>query len=106
MMHTEMGDPDKADKLEVDEDEELSEELLEEIPEETVVLPETANSDNVGDVSVEINVEELVAEIEASQGDDAHKKKEIRRRLEELQEQKENPQGIGDTFNIDLNEDD
>jgi predicted FMN-binding regulatory protein PaiB len=106
MMHTEMGDPDKADELEVDEDEELSEELLEEIPEETVVLPETANSDNVGDVSVEINVEELVAEIEASQGDDAHKKKEIRRRLEELQEQKENAQGIGDTFNIDLNEDD
>ena len=106
MMHTEMGDPDKADELEVDEDEEFSEELLEEIPEETVVLPETANSDNVGDVSVEINVEELVAEIEASQGDDAHKKKEVRRRLEELQEQKENTQGIGDTFNIDLNEDD
>ncbi len=106
MMHTEMGDPDKADELEVDEDEEFSEELLEEIPEETVVLPETANSDNVGDVSVEINVEELVAEIEASQGDDAEKKKEIRRRLEEIQDQKEATQGIGDTYNLDLNEDD
>ncbi len=114
MMHTEIGDPDKADDAEVAVDEELEEELSEEIPEETVVLPEedtvvlpeTENSDNVGDVSVEINVEELVAEIEASQGDDAHRKKEIRKRLEEIQEQKRASREIGDTFNIDLDEDD
>ena len=105
-MHTEMGDPNKADDVEVGADEELEEELLEEIPEESVVLPETANSDNVGDVSVEINVEELVAEIEASQGDNTHKKKEIRKRLEEIQEQKQASKDLGDTFNIDLNEDD
>jgi len=102
MMHTKMGDPENDDDAKVDVDEEFSEE----IPEETVVLPETENSDNVGDVSVEINVEELVAEIEASQGDDTHKKKEIRQRLEEIQEQKEASDQIGDTFNIDLNEDD
>ncbi len=102
MMHTKMGDPENDDDAEVDVDEEFSEE----IPEETVVLPETENSDNVGDVSVEINVEELVAEVEASQGDDTHKKKEIRQRLEEIQEQKEASDQIGDTFNIDLNEDD
>ena len=106
MMHTEMGDTDKADDAEIAVDEEPEEGLLEEIPEETVVLPETVNSDNVGDVSVEINVEELVAEIEASQDDDAVQKKEIRRRLEEIQEQKKASQEIGDTFNIDLNEDD
>lgn len=106
MMHTEMGDHDKADEEEVAVDEEMTEELSEEIPEETVVLPETEDSDNVGDVSVEINVEELVAELEASQGDDAHRKKEIRRRLEDIQEQKEASHEIGDTFNIDLNEDD
>ncbi len=121
-MHTEIGDPDKADDAEVAVDEELEEELSEEIQEETVVLPEedtvvlpeedtvvlpeTENSDNVGDVSVEINVEELVAEIEASQGDDAHRKKEIRKRLEEIQEQKRASREIGDTFNIDLDEDD
>ena len=113
-MHTEIGDPDKADDAEVAVDEELEEELSEEIPEETVVLPEedtvvlpeTENSDNVGDVSVEINVEELVAEIEASQGDDAHRKKEIRKRLEEIQEQRWASREIGDTFNIDLDEDD
>ncbi len=109
-MHTKIGDPDKADGAEgaVDEEfeEELSEELLEDIPEETVVLPETENSDNVGDVSVEINVEELVAEIEASQGDNAHKKREVRRRLEEIQEHKQASDQIGSTFNIDLDEDD
>ena len=106
MMHTEIGDPDKADDAEVAVDEEFEEESSEEIPEETVVLPETENSDNVGDVSVEINVEELVAEIEASQGDDAHKKREIRRRLEEIEERRQASDQIGDTFNVDLDEDD
>ena len=106
MTHTEMGDPDKVTDVEVGEDEERSEDRLDELPEETVVLPETEDSDNVGDVSVEINVEELVAEIEASQECDAHTKKEIRRRLEDIQEQKEALHEIDDTFDIDLNEDD
>ncbi len=95
-MHTEMGDRDKAEDADVAVDEEIQE--------DTVVLTETASTDNVGDVSVEINVEELVAEIEASQGDDAHKKKEIRKRLEEIQERRQAMKDLGDTFNIDLNE--
>ncbi len=93
-MHTEMGDRDKAEDAEVDTDEEITE--------ETVVLTETGVTDNVGDVSVEINVEELVAEIEASQGDDAHMKMEIRKRLEEIQEQKAAAKEIDSTFDIDL----
>ncbi len=105
-MHTKKGDNDKADDADVAVDEELSEELFEEIPEETVVMPETVNSDNVGDVSVEINVEELVAELESSNGDDAHKKEEIRRRLDEIQEQRRASQDMGDTYNIDLDDDD
>jgi predicted FMN-binding regulatory protein PaiB len=96
MMHTEMGDRDKAEDAEVDTDEEITE--------ETVVLTETGVTDNVGDVSVEINVEELVAEIEASQGDDAHMKMEIRKRLEEIQEQKAASKEIDNTFDIDLDE--
>jgi len=95
-MHTEMGDRDKAEDAEVDTDEEITE--------ETVVLTETGVTDNVGDVSVEINVEELVAEIEASQGDDAHMKVEIRKRLEEIQEQKAASKEIDNTFDIDLDE--
>ena len=96
MMHTEMGDRDKAEDAEVAVDEEITE--------ETVVLTETGATDNVGDVSVEINVEELVAEIEASQGDDAHMKMEIRKRLEEIQEQKAASKEIDNTFDIDLDE--
>jgi hypothetical protein len=96
MMHTEMGDRDKAEDAEVDTDEEITE--------ETVVLTETGVTDNVGDVSVEINVEELVAEIEASQGDDAHMKMEIRKRLEEIQEQKTAANELDNTFDIDLDE--
>jgi hypothetical protein len=96
MMHTEMGDRDKAEDAEVDIDEEITE--------ETVVLTETGVTDNVGDVSVEINVEELVAEIEASQGDDAHMKMELRKRLEEIQEQKAAAKEIDNTFDIDLDE--
>ncbi len=105
-MHIEMGGTDIADDAEVAVDEELSEDLFEEIPEETVVLPETVNSDNVGDVSVEINVEELVAKLESSNGDDAHKKEEIRRRLDEIQEQKRVSEETGGTYNIDLDADD
>lgn len=95
-MHTEMGDRDKAEDAEVDIDEEITE--------ETVVLTETGVTDNVGDVSVEINVEELVAEIEASQGDDAHMKMEIRKRLDEIQEQKAAAKELDNTFDIDLEE--
>ncbi|MEE8344065.1 MAG: hypothetical protein V3R35_01935 [Woeseiaceae bacterium] len=95
-MHTEKGDRDKAEDAEVDIDEEITE--------ETVVLTETGVTDNVGDVSVEINVEELVAEIEASQGDDAHMKMEIRKRLEEIQEQKAAAKEIDNTFDINLDE--
>ncbi len=95
-MHTEMGDRDEAEDAEVAVDEEKTE--------ETVVLTETGATDNIGDVSVEINVEELVAEIEASQGDDAHMKMEIRKRLEKIQEQKAAAKELDNTFDIDLNE--
>jgi len=68
-------------------------------PEETVILDEAA-TDNVGDVSVEINVEELIADIEANEDKDAARKKEIRRRLEEVAED----QSFEDTYAIDLDE--
>lgn len=65
--------------------------------EETTVLPDAELTDNVGDVSVEINVEQLVAEIEGEKDADAARKKEIRRRLEELTEDK----SFEDTYAVD-----
>ncbi len=65
---------------------------------ETVVLSEPQITDNVGDVSVEINVEELIANIETENDEDAVRKKEIRRRLEDMAEEK----SFEDTYAIDL----
>ena len=41
-----------------------------------VVIEEIADVDNVGDISVEINVEELVAKLEATDDDDVDRKRE------------------------------
>jgi DNA-binding MltR family transcriptional regulator len=65
---------------------------------ETAVLSEPQITDNVGDVSVEINVEELIADIENENDEDAARKKEIRRRLEDMAEEK----SFEDTYAIDL----
>jgi hypothetical protein len=76
-MQSDSKDPD----TEIDADVVDEEELI-----ETTVLPEMEITDNVGDVSVEINVEELVAKVEAEHDDDAARKKAIRQRLEDIAE--------------------
>ncbi len=58
------------------------------------------DTDNVGDVSVEINVDQLIADIEANDDKDAARKREIRRRLEDAVED----QSFEDTYAIDLDE--
>ena len=68
---------------------------------QTVVLDDADMiTDNIGDVSVEINVEELIADIEANSDKDAARKLEIRRRLEEAVEDR----SFEDTYAIDLDE--
>jgi hypothetical protein len=61
--------------------------------------------DNVGDISVEINVDELVAKIEADDDDDAAQKKEVHRRMEALNEQRKVEENIDSTFNFNLDDD-
>jgi len=63
------------------------------------------DDDNVGDISVEINVEELVAKLEATDSDDVARRREIRRRLEELREQREAEKDLDSTFNFNLDDD-
>ena len=55
------------------------------VPEATVVMSEDSFDD--GDISMEVNVEGLVKEFENKQVDDVEKKKEVRRKLEELAEE-------------------
>ncbi len=73
--------------------------------EDTVVLTDVVDVDNVGDISVEINVEELIAKIESGEGDAEVHKKEIRRRLDELEEQRRIEAELGGTFNFNLDDD-
>lgn len=96
-MHTEVGDPGAVPDDDV-------EDFDEDIPEETVVLSEASSTDNVGDVSVEINVEELIAEVEASQNRESQRRKEVRRRLEEIREQREAMRDMEDTYSFDLDD--
>jgi hypothetical protein len=99
-MNIETGDPKQSiDDTENDDNEVEAE--AESSENTTVVLNETGIlTDNVGDVSVEINVEELIADIESTDDEDAARKKEIRRRLEEVVEE----QAFEDTYAVDLDE--
>ena len=74
---------------------------MEDDPGDTVVLSEADYSDNVGDISVEINVEELVAKVESNDEEELIRKKEIRRKLEELEESK----NFEDTYAIEFDKD-
>ena len=63
------------------------------------------DEDNIGDISVEINVEELVAKLEATDSDDVARKREIRRRLEELEEMRRSSKDLDSTFDFNLDDD-
>ena len=78
-----------------------------EMPDETdtIVMSEDIVDDNVGDISVEINVEELVAKIEAGEGDAEQHRKEIHRRLEEIEEKRRIEQELDSTYNFNLDDD-
>ena len=58
--------------------------------------------DTMLDISAEINVEELVAKIDASDPDEKAHQREVRKRLEEIREQKD--QDLDSTFNFNLDD--
>ena len=79
------------------------EEVLEDDDTSTDVMPDIGG-DTLLDISAEINVEELVAMLEASTDpDEAAHRREVRKRLEELREQKDID--LDSTFNFNLEED-
>ena len=88
----EIDETDETEEVEKAETEESSE--GEEEVEETAAAPET---DNVGDPSVEINVEELIHEIEA-EGEASRPGRELaaKRRLEDLMERKRSKRELED----------
>lgn len=76
----------------------------EKVPEEPIEIDTVGTDDNVGDISVEINVDELVAKIESDEGGVSQEKLDTRRKLEELEEQRKADEGPGGTYNINLDD--
>jgi len=93
-----VNDPKESpdDEVEAIDDDEVEEN---EDQEQTVVLSEDEFEDGE-DISMEINVEKLVAEFEKSNSDDVHRRAEIRRRLEELVD----PDELEDTYAIEFDD--
>lgn len=88
----------KTQESDIDDDEDFEEEDSDD--DGVALLADDDDVDNVGDVSVEINVEALLAELEGSGEMCSARKKEIRRRLEELAEEK----SFEDTYAIDFDD--
>ncbi|MBJ88477.1 MAG: hypothetical protein CMO98_01330 [Woeseia sp.] len=66
----------------------------------TIDIPESNVSDNVDDVFIDSSVEGLIPELDSSDDKDAARKKEVRRKLEELVEEK----SVVDTYAIDFDD--
>jgi hypothetical protein len=95
-MNGEVGNERQTDEVELESVEKID--SVEEI--DTV-----GDADNVGDISVEINVEELVAKVEAADGDDVSQNAEIKKRLDEMEDQLDKDDAFGSTYNFDIDED-
>ena len=71
-------------------------------PEDTVVITEDlADIDDLTDTA-ELDVEQLVAKLDSS--DDAARRKEVHRRLEELAERKREAAELDSTYNFNLDD--
>ena len=81
---------------------EQTEEPLAEDTQETEAL-QVGDTDNVGDASVEINVEELISELEADGLiEDCKTEQAAKRRLEDLMEQRRSRQDLEDFDDYDV----
>ena len=92
-------------EAEQEPDEEQEEDDVEEFDGgETIVMSNDDDDDDDDDldVSMEVNVEKLMAEMDKTKSDDIERKREIRRRLEEIQEAR----SLEDTYSFDLYGDD
>jgi hypothetical protein len=87
------------------EPDEVDDDVEEDASEDTIVSEGNLDDDNIGDLSVEINVEELVAKIEESDSDDVSRKREVRRRLEELEDRRCADDDLDSTYDFDLGAD-
>jgi hypothetical protein len=101
-MNGETENETPADEIE-DENKDVIE--TQEALDDPIEIDTVGSDDNVGDISVEINVEELIAKIEVDESDEAVKKRAAHRKLEELNERRKVEEDLGSTYNINLDDD-
>ncbi|MBT8090926.1 MAG: hypothetical protein KJO01_12025 [Gammaproteobacteria bacterium] len=93
----------KNDDIDDDLDDDSSDDTLT----STVILSDDDDDDDDdvgGDTTIQMDIDRLVAKLDASDSDDVHRRAEIRRRLEDLREQRQ--QELDSTFNFNLDDDD
>ncbi|MBT6209181.1 MAG: hypothetical protein HOI35_04060, partial [Woeseia sp.] len=74
-----MNNEQNVQKTEVKSEEELA---------ETIILSDPEPTDYIGDASIEINVEQLIADIEGEKNKDSVRKQKLRRKLEDMAEER------------------
>ena len=72
---------------------------------DTVVIDTDDDDDSDLDMSAEINVDELVAKVAASDNEETAKQREARRKLDALAEQRKAEADLDSTYNINLDDD-
>lgn len=87
----------------IDDDDVLEDDSSDETLTETVVMSDDDDDVVGGDTTIEMDIENLVAKLEASDSEDVHRRAEIRRKLEDLREQRE--QELDSTFNMKFDDD-
>lgn len=63
------------------------------------------DGDDVADLSSDINIEELVTKLESTPKDAFDRQRQIRRRIDELREEREALKDLDNTYNFNLDED-
>jgi hypothetical protein len=97
-----IDDNDVLDDVSSDDDDVVDDVSSDASLTETVVLTEV-DEDAVGDSTIEMDIEKLVEKLDASDSDDVRHKAEIRRKVEELREQREKE--LDSTFNFNMDDD-
>ena len=88
-----MNDLDDSD---IDDD-------IDDTDDDAVIDDDDSDDDSI-DLTGEINVESLVAKLDATPKDDLERKRQIRRRLEELREAREAARELDNTYNFNLDD--
>ena len=104
-IHLTMNSQNGSDKQPGEIEDELQpEDTAEEAFADTIVI-DTDDDDNVGDLSVEIDVDELVSKIALDESEEAAQKREAHRKLEELNERRRVDEDLDSTYNFNLDDD-